>query len=161
MQCYSKGIWKPLITLLNLIPGVLIGIIALLAAMFWISLYLLGTDNPYFTGTPFGIAGACAIFGGMGYAVGFSDRGTSSIRSGMLATGTLYFVAALALTFTGMLVPTVQLGSDGSPSQEFMKGYLDYVLAGSAFAAMIAFAAATTIWGCIFPGLVRWHFEKS
>lgn len=158
---HSENPSNLLIDLLYLVPAFLIGTTALLAAMSWVFLFLRNNDNPYFTSNPFGIAGACAIFGGMGYAVGFSGRGTSFIRGGMLVAGTLYFVAALALTLTGMLAPTVQLGTDGSTSQEFMKCFLNYALASSAIFAMFAFATGTGAWGYIFPKLIRWHLEKS
>ena len=152
---------RPWIDLLYLVPAVLIGIIALMAAMSWVFLFIGNTGSPYFTGTPFGIAGACAIFGGMGYAAGFSGRGTPFIRGGMLVIGTLYFVAALALTLTGMLAPTVQFGTDGSRPQDFMKGFMNYALAGSAVVAMMAFAFGTGAWGYIFPKLIRWHLDQS
>ncbi|MCY4580513.1 MAG: hypothetical protein OXD31_15890 [Chloroflexi bacterium] len=153
---YSKLYLVP-----SIILTVLIGCTAFLAAMSWILLFLAGTDNPYFTGTPFGIAGACAIFGGMGYAAGFSSRGTPSIRDGMLATGTLYFVAALALTLTGMLVASVHFTSDGSPMQDFIKNFMNVAVAVSAVVAMLAFAAGTTTWGYIFPKIILYHLDRS
>ena len=157
----DKSRYSKLYLVPSIILTVLIGATALLAAMFWVLLFLSGTDSPYFTGTPFGIAGACAIFGGMGYAAGFSGRGTPSIRDGMLATGTLHFVAALALTLTGMLLPGVEFGSDGSTMQDLMKNFLNFAVAVSAVVAMLTFAAGTATWGFISPMLIQWHIEKT